>query len=56
MGTGGISFPALLGVVFIALKLAKVISWSWFWVLSPFWIVMLLIFIIMIISYIRDLL
>lgn len=36
-----IEFPGLgvlLGVLFIALKLTGYISWSWLWVLSPFWI------------------
>ena len=33
-----IGFPGLLGLVFIVLKLCKVIDWSWLWVLSPFWI------------------
>lgn len=32
-GVGG-----LLGVLFVALKLTGHIDWSWFWVLSPFWI------------------
>ena len=39
--------PTLLGVAFIVLKLVGVIHWSWVWVLSPFWIplvVALLIF------------
>lgn len=36
--TGGISFSALLGTVFIVLKLCKVITWSWLWVTAPFWI------------------
>lgn len=36
--TGGISFAALLGTVFIVLKLCKVITWSWLWVTAPFWI------------------
>lgn len=33
-------FPILtvLGIVFIVLKLTNVITWSWWWVLSPFWI------------------
>lgn len=35
---GGIGFFGLLTIVFIVLKLTKVISWSWWWVLSPFWI------------------
>lgn len=32
---GGIGFTGLLTIVFIVLKLTKVIAWSWFWVLSP---------------------
>lgn len=35
---GGISFAALIGLVFVVLKLCKVISWSWWWVTAPFWI------------------
>lgn len=34
----GIGLSGLLGVVFIVLKLCGVINWSWLWVLSPFWI------------------
>ena len=33
MGLGGI-----LGIIFIVLRLVRVIDWSWVWVLSPFWI------------------
>jgi hypothetical protein len=36
--SGGIGFCGLLAIVFITLKLAKVINWSWLWVLSPVWI------------------
>lgn len=32
------SFPTLLTIAFIVLKLCKVIAWSWWWVLSPLWI------------------
>lgn len=35
---GGTSIAGLLGILFIALKLTGVISWSWVWVLAPFWI------------------
>lgn len=35
---GGISFTGLLAVAFIVLKLLGVIDWSWWWVLSPLWI------------------
>lgn len=34
----GVGFFDLLTLVFIVLKLTKVISWSWVWVLSPVWI------------------
>lgn len=33
--SGGIGFSSLLTIVFITLKLAGVIDWSWWWVLSP---------------------
>ena len=35
---GGIGFLGLLTIVFIVLKLIKVINWSWWWVLAPTWI------------------
>lgn len=35
-----VQFPifGLLGLVFITLKLTGHITWSWLWVLSPFWL------------------
>lgn len=35
---GGVSFLTLLGLLFIGLKLTDYIDWSWWWVLSPFWL------------------
>lgn len=35
---GGIGFGGVLTIVFVVLKLCKVIDWSWWWVLSPIWI------------------
>lgn len=32
------SFPTLLTITFIVLKLCNVIAWSWWWVLAPLWI------------------
>lgn len=32
----------LLQVGFILLKVAGVIDWSWWWVLSPLWVVLIL--------------
>lgn len=36
-GAGGGLVLGLLGLLFVALKLLGVISWSWWWVLCPFW-------------------
>ena len=36
--SAGLGLPGVLGIVFIVLKLVHVIDWSWWWVLSPFWI------------------
>ena len=33
--SNGIGFTALLGVLFIGLKLAEIINWSWWLVLLP---------------------
>jgi predicted PurR-regulated permease PerM len=35
--SGGFPLFAVLGIVFIVLKLTGVIAWSWLWVLAPFW-------------------
>ena len=42
----GVSFMGLLALIFIVLKLTKVISWSWIWVLCPIWISVILIILI----------
>ena len=47
--SGGISFTGALTVLFIGLKLTNVISWSWWWVLSPIWISALFVFAIILI-------
>lgn len=40
INTGG--FSTLLLILFIGLKLTGVITWSWWWVLSPIWLPMVL--------------
>jgi hypothetical protein len=35
--SGGIGFLGLLTIVFIVLKLCKVIDWSWWWITCPLW-------------------
>ena len=46
--TGGIGFFGLLTLIFITLKLTNYIDWSWWWVLAPLWIpiVLVLLFIL----------
>lgn len=48
--SGGIGFTGLLTIVFIVLKLMNIIAWSWVWVLSPLWISIVLIILLLIIS------
>ena len=45
--SNSIGFTTLLLLVFIILKLCKVIEWSWWWVLSPLWISLLLILVVL---------
>ena len=39
----GGGFTSLLTILFIALKLLDKIDWSWYWVLSPLWIPILVV-------------
>ena len=45
--SGGIGFVGLLTIVFITLKLTGYITWSWGWVLSPIWIMTIVLFLIL---------
>jgi hypothetical protein len=33
-----LTFPLVLFLVFLVLKLTNVIAWSWWWVTAPIWI------------------
>jgi hypothetical protein len=41
-------FVSMLLILFIGLKLANIITWSWWWVMSPLW-VPLVIFVIIVV-------
>ena len=43
-------FVGALTIVFIVLKLVGVIAWSWWWVLSPLWIPVAVVLLILAIS------
>lgn len=45
--SGGIGFVGALTVLFIGLKLAGFIDWSWWWILSPIWISILFVLVIL---------
>lgn len=49
-GRTGLGLADVLLVVFIVLKFCGLISWSWFWVLSPLWISVILVIIVLIFS------
>lgn len=44
--TVGVGICDVLAIVFVVLKLVGVISWSWWWVLSPIWIPVVIILIL----------
>ena len=52
--TPTVQFPLLgiLGLIFITLKLTGYITWSWLWVLSPFWIPFAILTVIFLIVFI----
>lgn len=47
-----IGFTGLLTILFIALKLTGVITWSWVWVLAPLWIPFAIFLVIVLIAMI----
>ena len=54
MGSGargaGVGLADILLITFIILKLTHVIEWSWIWVLSPFWIPLLILVVLGVVS------
>lgn len=49
--SSGVSLGTVLLVVFVILKLCGVITWSWWWVLSPIWISAGLVVIILLVLW-----
>ena len=52
--TYSISFSSILTLIFIVLKLCKIINWSWIWVLAPTWIPIILVILIFIAIIIKK--
>lgn len=51
----GIGFLGLLAIVFIVLKLCKVIDWSWWYVTMPLWGELAIVIIVFIFIFIYKL-
>jgi hypothetical protein len=45
--SGGIGFAGALTLLFIGLKLGGVIDWSWWWVLAPMWIPVVVVLLVL---------
>ena len=45
----GIGFFGMLAILFIGLKITNYITWSWVWVLSPLWMPLLFVILILIV-------
>lgn len=43
---GGVGFFGLLTLIFVTLKLTGFINWSWWWVLSPLWMLPVIVFVL----------
>lgn len=41
-----IGFGGLLALIFITLKLTDYIDWSWWWVLAPIWVPVLIVVVV----------
>lgn len=49
---GGIGFFGALTILFIGLKLTGFIEWSWWWVLSPIWIPIAIVILVVLLAII----
>ena len=49
LGRSSLGLPTLLTLIFLILKLTKVIDWPWVWVVSPIWISLALLVLVLIV-------
>jgi len=47
--SSGLGVTSVLTIIFVVLKLVHVIDWSWWWVLSPLWIGLALLILLLLI-------
>lgn len=53
-GSSGLGLSSVLTIIFVVLKLVGVIDWSWWWVLAPTWISVILWLICVVILVIYE--
>lgn len=53
--SGSVSILGLMGLMFIGLKLTGYIGWSWWWVTAPFWAVLALVILAVLIALMATL-
>lgn len=46
MKSSNLNYADILCIAFIILKVSGVINWSWWWVLSPLWISLIISFLL----------
>ena len=51
----GLTFTGMLTILFIGLKLTGYIDWSWWWILSPIWITMIIVLTALLVAVIYPL-
>lgn len=49
-----VGFSDILLLIFIVLKLCHVINWSWWWVLSPIWIGIIILITVVIVIGVKN--
>jgi len=52
--SSGLGILDVVAVVFIILKLIGVINWRWVWVLSPIWLQLIILLIVICVIAIKD--
>ena len=50
----GCGIICLLTIVFVILKLCRILTWSWLWIFSPLWLSVALLFVFVIVVFIAG--
>ena len=50
----GCGLGGILLIIFVVLKLLGLITWTWWWVLSPIWIPIILIILLVMLEALSD--